>query len=224
MQIHEITTKINEGFMDAVKGIGSIAASGINQAIGTNIGGTLAGAHADPLKTQQQALQLGLNAAKQQATTLAAQHQQLVKQLAKQSGNADGSLNPEEQEQLEKVVNRIVFGQLVRTNDLNSLSAKVDKADQPRMAQLTNTVASAIPALDDPVKSLSKENINTWVTVTQAAAEIKNLLAFNADKSSGPSDIFYDQTTGQFKVRGQPYDPSNPIHKAAMAAYQASRP
>ena len=47
MQIHELTSKrrpVNEGPMDALKGIGTVAAQGINNALGTNIGGAAAGA------------------------------------------------------------------------------------------------------------------------------------------------------------------------------------
>jgi len=48
MQIHELTSNrrtVNEGPMAALKGIGTVAAQGVNQALGTNIGGTGAGAY-----------------------------------------------------------------------------------------------------------------------------------------------------------------------------------
>jgi hypothetical protein len=48
MQIHELTSKhctVTEGPIAALKGIGTVAAQGINNALGTNIGGAASGAY-----------------------------------------------------------------------------------------------------------------------------------------------------------------------------------
>lgn len=207
----------------AGKAIGGIASQGVNNAIGTNLGGVAAGAMVNPVQRQQQALAINLGLAKQQANQLASHHQQSIKQLGKQSGNEDGSLNPLELEQLKKTVTQTVMGRLLKVNDLNSLVSKVDPADKQRMSQLASTINSTMAALEDPVASMSEQNLNNWTAITQAAAEVNNLLAFSPGKNK-TSDVFYDATTGQFKVRGQPYDINNPSHRAAMSAYQAGLP
>ena len=252
MQIHEITNKnIKEGVMDTIRGaasnvanaaktspalntagswlkqqgvnqmnrmatagkaIGGIAAQGVNNAIGTNLGGVAAGAMVNPVQRQQQANQL------------ASHHQQVIKQLAKQSGNQDGSLNPPELEQLTKIVNQIVTGQLLKVGNLDSLVSQVDPADKQRMAQLVSTIGSIMAVLEDPVASMSKQNLDNWIAITQAAAEVKNLLTFSPGKVKNTNGVYYDEIAGEYKVRGQSYDKNNPAHRVAMSAYQASQP
>jgi hypothetical protein len=80
-----------------------------------------------------------------------------------------------------------------------------------------------MPALEDPVVSMSKQNLDNWIAMTQAAAEVKNLLAFSLGKNK-TSDVFHDEATGEWKVRGQPYDMNNPAHRAAMSTYTAGLP
>jgi hypothetical protein len=208
----------------AGKAIGGIAAQGVNNAIGTNLGGVAAGAMVNPVQRQQQALAINLGLAKQQANQLASHHQQAIKQLAKQSGNQDGSLNPPELEQLTKMVNQIVTGQLLKVGNLDSLVSQVDPADKQRMAQLVSTIGSTMAALENPVASMSKQNLDNWIAITQAAAEVKNLLTFSPGKVKNTNGVYYDELAGEYKVRGQSYDKNNPAHRVAMSAYQASQP
>lgn len=243
MQVHEITTKINEGVLDAwkekataaVKGIGSIAASGVNQALGTNIGGALAGTQVGPGQRQQVAMQINQAAAAKQARVLSDQYIRSVTSLMKQAGvQKPSQLDVAAQGQARKEIDQIIFKQLLGNayvQDLNQLNTKVDKPTKPQMAALVTKINAARRGLYDLTVALNpSESLRYWTELTTASAEALNLATFNksqastgggfggAAPSTQPSDITVS-AAGDWLYRGQPYNSADPAQKAAMAQW-----
>lgn len=233
MQIHEITTKkIAEGFMDAIKGIGSVAAQGINQKLGTNLGGVTAGARVGPGQRQAAASEINRGLAMKQAQQLSAQYLQSVASIMKQAGVSDPSqLDPAAQASVKKEVDQIIFKQLLPYSgitDLNQLIAQVDKSSKQQMVNLVNQINSSRQGLANLTTAQDpKASLGFWEQLTTAAAEAKNLTTFSKQQaggskipSGGPaSPISYDVATGQFTYNGQPYDSNDPVQKAAMSQW-----
>lgn len=221
MQIHEIT-KINEGFMDAIKGIGSVAAQGINQTLGTNIGGAEAGAAAAPGQRQQTALQINTQLAQQQA-------QQLARNYAKIAGQP--GIDPAT---LRNELNRIVFKQLLpRITSINDLADNIDPSLKQVADQLARRINSAMTTLSNPRTATNTAlSQKVWTGLTTAALQYRSLSRFRPGSKPAPAaptapaapagqaddDITINADGEQF-YRGRPYDPSDPNARQAMSQF-----
>jgi hypothetical protein len=230
MQIHEITikNKVNEGFMDAVKGIGSVAAQGINQSLGTNLGGVAAGAIVGPGQRQQAALQINKGLAAKQAQQLSNQYIQSVNSAMKQDGvQSPAQMATVTQAAIRKEIDQIIFKQLLGqayVQDLNQLNAKVEKSVKPQMASIVNKINSARRGVYDLTTAQNpQDSLYKWTELATAAAEAINLITFAsqgkgavATKSTG--DVVIDQN-GKILYRGQPYNNNDPIQQAAVSQF-----
>lgn len=230
MQVHEITSKkITEGFWDqakaAVKGIGSVAAQGINQKLGTNLGGVAAGAQVGPGQRQQAALKLNTGLAAKQAQQLSNQYMQTVYNLmAQNKSQSPTALPAAAQQAVRKEIDRLIFKQLLSNTyakDLNQLIANTDKSSKPQMTAVVNKINTARRALFDLNSAIrSQVSLQHWTELATAAAEATNLIAFsNQGKGLPPGDITIDRANNQYLYKGQPYDYTNRDHQAAMSQF-----
>lgn len=222
MQIREITN-INEGFWDstknAIKGIGSVAAQGINQAVGTNIGG--AGSTAAPGigKTQQAAMNVNTQLAKQQASQYAATFAKAV-----QTSTSPATLSNE----LERIVYNTLFSNTI--TDIKTLDSKVDTSVKSQATAIEQQIENAMKELltNPTIAADAKKSLDTWISLTTGVAQARNLLKFNpvTRSSSGvpAGDITIDPVSGVMLYKGRPYDPADPIARAAMTAYLRGLP
>jgi hypothetical protein len=230
MQIHEITikNKVNEGFMDAVKGIGSVAAQGINQTLGTNLGGVEAGAIVGPGQRQQAALQINKGLAAKQAQQLSDQYIQSVNSSVQQAGvQSPTQLSSVTQATIKKEIDRIILKQLLGpayVQDINQLNTKVEKSAKPQMATLINRINSARRVVYNLSTAQNpQDSLHQWTEMATAAAEAINLISFSnqskgavATKSAG--DVTIDQN-GRILYRGQPYNNNDPIQQSAVSQF-----
>ena len=228
MQIHEIT-KINEGFMDAVKGIGSVAAQSLNKNLGTNIGGAAAGARVAPGQIQQTALQINSQLAQKQAEQLAADYAQVAAQP-----NVNSTI-------LRNELNIIISKRLIpQIRDINQLPGLVDPSQKSLADQIVRRVNSAVITLSNPKVAAKPElSQKVWSQLTNVAAQAQNLMVFNpakqkpakpgapapapAQTSGGVPEIDVSKT-GDILYRGQPYDPNDPIARNAVTQWLLSHP
>ena len=205
--------------MDAIKGIGSVAAQGINQTLGTNIGGAEAGAAAAPGQKQQTALQINTQLAQQQA-------QQLARNYAKIAGQP--GIDPAT---LRNELNRIVFKQLFSNiASINDLAGKVDPSLKQVADQLARRINSAMTTLSNPRTATNTAlSQKVWTGLTTAAMQYRNLLRFRPGSKPAPAapaapagqaddDITINADGEQF-YRGRPYDPSDPNARQAMSQF-----
>lgn len=218
MQIHEITTnKISEGFMDAVKGIGSVAAQGVNQAIGSNFGGAQAGAAVVPGQVQQTALQINTQLAQQQAQQLAANYLKNGELL----GTTGVDITA-----LKADLDRILYQQLLPgLKDIKQLPNSVAANQKSAAGQLVQQITTAMKTLLD-VRTIRDAKLaeKNWLDITTAAAKAQNLMKFSpaAGARGAAAPVAKDVTItpqGDLLYRGQPYDPRDPTARTAVSQY-----
>jgi len=215
--------------MDALRGIGSVAAQGVNQALGTNIGGVSAGATLGPGQRQQAAMQINQGLAAKQAEQLSKQYIRSVTSFLQQAGvQSPSQLAATTQAAIKKEIDQIIYEQLLSytgVRDLNQLVPLVDKSNKQTMLNFINQINTArrgLYSLPDPQNP--QESLHYWTEITKAASGAKNLLSFGKQKTAvGPAtvggDIAYDTASGQFTYKGQPYDANDPVQKAAMSQW-----
>lgn len=228
MQIHEITkNKISEGFMDAIKGIGGVAAQGLNKTLGTNIGGAGAGAAVAPGQMQKTALQINTQLAQQQAKKLANDYAQIAAQASTTGVNANA---------LQDDLERIVYQQLMPgVRDIAQLPAMVDPSQKTAADQIVQQVKSAMTTLLN-IRTASDPKLSekTWTVLTTAAAQAQNLRRFKPVKAAVPAlgtkpaaaPVAAPATAdvgigpqGDLLYRGRPYDPTDPVARNAVSQF-----
>lgn len=202
MQIHEITYKkrVDEGFMDAIKGIGSVAAQGMNQSFGTNIGGAGATAKVAPgvgaqTASVKAAQTLAPKIADQQnnlwsqslQAMMANQQVQSLKQLDK--GDLAAALN----NQINRVLDTTDWRQSLSRVDPKAFGGsgaqaaqKVNSYMETAIRNLLSSVASA-DVLD---KNLQTKNLQNWNQIANMVIQIQNMQQFNQQKTgSGGTSV-----------------------------------
>ena len=207
--------------MDALKGIGGVAAQGINQALGTNIGGVAAGAAAAPGQIQKTALQINTQVAQQQAKQLARTYAQIASRLGTNAGA------------LQNEINRTVSQNLIPSiRDIARLPGQVDPSQKATADQLVKTIETAIATLSNPSTAANAAQAEkVWLSLTTAAAQAQNLARFSQGKApTAPAPTAPAPTApatadveinnkGELLYRGHPYNPSDPIARQAVTDF-----
>lgn len=195
MQIHEITYKkrVDEGFMDAMKGIGSVAAQGMNQALGTNIGGAGATAKVAPgvgaqTASVQAAQTLSPKIAAQQndlwsqslQAMMANQQVQSLKQLDK--GDLAAALN----NQINRVLDTNDWRQSLSNVDARAFGGSgkqaAEKVNSYMETAIRNLLSSAASSniLDS---NLQTKNFENWKQIANMVIQIQNMQQFNKQQA-----------------------------------------
>ena len=196
MQIHEITFKkrVNEGFMDAVKGIGSIAAGGVNQALGTNIGGTMAGAQVAPGSTAAQSA--SVQAAQTVVPKIAQQQNSLwtTNLQGMMANQRVQSLKQLDKEELNKALDAQINAMLKGTgiNDWMMLPSSVDpgafggagrQAAQKVVTYIdkaTDQIVNNTFTADQVTNKIEAANLPAWNQIASMVIQIQNMAQFNS--------------------------------------------
>jgi ribosomal protein L20 len=188
MKIYEFMqpTVANEAVGTALRGIASVAGQAVNTALGTNIGGTAAGARAAPGFTDTAAAQANQGMIKQLAQEQSELWAQSLQAALRQSGSPYMSqLN---QANLEKIARDMVNRTLDRTaiNNYQQLAGVVDtsKTAEARVLQknIDNLVLQlAKTAVSPTIRSseLQRENIKIWTQLAEKIAQTQNLATFH---------------------------------------------
>ena len=234
MQIHEITFKkrVNEGFMDAVKGIGSIAAGGVNQALGTNIGGTMAGAQmgAGSIAAQKASTQLAATL----APKIAQEQSKLWSQNIRGMMQNQQVMSPSDldKNELVKAVNDQVNRLLQTYNVANwkDLPNKVNPAAYggsgtqaakkvvQDMGMAINNLVKNVYAPGAKTTNIQQANDAAWKQIADMVIQIQNLSQFasgtGAAKAGQPAQAQQASAARAVSTGGV----ASPSTQAAMAA------
>jgi hypothetical protein len=210
--------RTDEALGTALKGIGSVAAQAVNKSLGTNLGGTSAGAQAAPGFAGQAAAQANQGMIKKLAQEQAELWAQSLQAALKQSGTPYTSqLN---QAELVKIATGMVNRTLDRTglDNYQQLISAVDQTKRPEAQALQKTITDLVTRLGKTAVSptirtgeLERENQTIWNELATAIAKAQNLVTFNR-KQLG---------TGQ--TAAIPPGGANPQLQAAMQATGINR-
>lgn len=234
MQIHEITFKkpVNEGVMDAIKGIGSIAAGGVNQALGTNIGGAMAGAQmgAGSIAAQKASTQLAATLAPKIAQEQAKlwnqniqgmmQNQQvmspsdldkntLVKAVNDQVNRLLQTYNVANWKDLPNKVNPAAYG--------GSGTQAAKKVVQDMGIAISNLVKN-VYAPGAKTTNIQQANEAAWKQIADMVIQIQNLSQFAAGTPGAATAGQPAQQASAAKTAPATGGASSPATQAALAA------
>lgn len=185
MQIHELTSKrrkVNEGPMAALKGIGTVAAQGVNQALGTNIGGTGAGAYQGAgLAAQAAATKANAPLVKKMAMDM--QNNWLKRDmpnLAKAAPN--GVVEPADQaDAITKIINSALHFDYthppVDPNARDGLADENAKLD-------SEAIAKSVQELVGPGPKTADSYWKIFSTIAQSIVSLQSLSSFNRGASA----------------------------------------
>lgn len=210
MQIHEIT-KINEGFMDAIKGIGSVAAQGVNKTLGTNLGGVTATAQSGLGQTQGNALKINTQLAKQQADQYAKHYIQTAAQ------SPSGS-------RLQDDINRALRTLMPSISNWKNLPNEVEDASQDWAKTTVEQIQNSLNILLNPNTPANPRLAQqAWEQLTTAAATAQNLKKFSPAKrvsqTNMPNSNISVGADNRFYYKGQPIKPGDREAMDALAKY-----
>lgn len=189
MQIHELTSKrrtVNEGPMAALKGIGTVAAQGVNQALGTNIGGTGAGAYQGAgLAAQAAATKANAPLVKKMAMDM--QNNWLKRDmpnLAKAAPN--GVVDPEDQaDAMTKIVNSAL--RFDYTHPPVDPNARQGTADENAKLD-SEAIARSIQALVGPGEKTADSYWKIFSTIAQSIVSLQSLSSFHRGSTQSTPD------------------------------------
>lgn len=175
----------DEAVGTALRGIGSVAAQAVNKSLGTNIGGTAAGARAAPGFAGQAAA----NANRVMITKLAQEQAELWAQSLQAALKQSGTpyMSQLSQTELAKIATDMVNRTLDRTGLDNylQLANVVDPARRPEAQTLQRTITDLVAKLGKTAVSptirageLERENQTIWNELATAIARMQNLVTF----------------------------------------------
>ena len=234
MQIHEITYNkkpVQEGAWDAVKGIGSIAAGGVNKALGTNIGGAMAGANmgAGTIAAQTASAQLaktlvpkitqeqnkaweenlkGLMKNQQAMSVSDLDRSSVVQAVNDQVNRLLNTYNVQNWKDLPSKVNPAAYG-----GSGTQAARKVVQDMGKAIDQLVkNTINPGINSVE-----LSRSNMGAWQNIANMVIQIQNLSQFAP--GSGPAKSQSSGAAGSAaRTATSTGGVASPSTQAAMAA------
>lgn len=234
MQIHEITYNkkpVQEGAWDAVKGIGSIAAGGVNKALGTNIGGAMAGANmgAGTIAAQTASAQLaktlvpkitqeqnkaweenlkGLMKNQQAMSVSDLDRSSVVQAVNDQVNRLLNTYNVQNWKDLPSKVNPAAYG-----GSGTQAARKVVQDMGKAIDQLVkNTINPGINSVE-----LSRSNMGAWQNIANMVIQIQNLSQFAS--GSGPAKSQSSGAAGSAaRTATSTGGVASPSTQAAMAA------
>ena len=161
--------------MDAIKGIGSVAAQGINQATGSNIGGTAATGAAGVGGRQQAAMAQATQIAQKQAESYADWYTKTAGQATNRNTLGDD-------------LQRILKELMPRIGNYFDLPKNVNAHDKATADQTVRNIDTAMRTLANPATAKNPDLAKTvWLKLTTAAAQANVLKQFAIKRPTAPT-------------------------------------
>lgn len=243
MQIYEITSrkKLDEGIGTALAG--GLAKAVANKFVSSTLGiDPRGGGPDDPLSRSAAAMEINKGLAAQLGQKLHAVWENVLKNFIAAPGRkgrdgmdlndirnaTDADLN-----QLKTELNKLVVDTLKLDKPLDAWAASI-KTDDPADANLAQKYTNQIKATIENIwkftrdGGLPQEKTAAFAQLGLDIAQLQNvnqMLGPQKQPGTNPDAeaIKYDERTGQWTFKGQPYDATKPDHKAAMTDYQSRR-
>jgi len=189
MQIHELTSNrrtVNEGPMAALKGIGTVAAQGVNQALGTNIGGTGAGAYqGSGLAAQAAATKANAPLVKKMAIDM--QNNWLKRDMPNLMKAApNGVVDPEDQAD---AITRIINSSLKFDYTRPPVDPNAREGTADENAKLdSEAIARSIQTLVGPGEKTADTYWQVFSTIARSIVSLQSLSSFNRNSTQATPD------------------------------------
>lgn len=199
--------------MDAIKGIGSVAAQGINQATGSNIGGTTATGAAGVGGRQQAAMAQATQIAQKQAERYADWYLKTASQATDRNTLGDD-------------LQRILRELMPRIGNYFDLPQAVNAHDKATADQTVRNIDTAMRTLANPATAKNPDLAKkAWLKLATAASQANVLKQFAIKRPTAPTPAPGQAPAGTAPAQSAPpEDLGNGLSLVGNQIYYQGRP